>query len=71
MMQHVLERRFDRDPIIFLDVRVQAGTNDVDLHRAARNGRLLPGDDNFCGTHLVYNTAVPICELRNRLETVC
>jgi hypothetical protein len=60
-VQHVLERRLHRDPILFGEVRVEAGTHDVDLHRAARNGRLNAGGHEFCGAHRSYNTAVAFC----------
>jgi hypothetical protein len=52
MVQHVFERRFDRNPILFVDVRVEASTNNVDFHRAAGDGRLKAGRDEFCGAHL-------------------
>jgi hypothetical protein len=58
MVQHVLERRLHRDPIFFVEVRVEAGTNDVDLHRAARNGRGSAWGDEFCAAHRPYDTAV-------------
>ena len=61
MVQHVLERRLDRDPILFVDMRVEAGTNDADFHRAARDGQLLVRGDKFCGAHRVYDTAVLFC----------
>ncbi len=51
MMQHVLERRFDRHPIILVDVRVQTRAHDVDLQGAAGDRRLLGGDE-FGGAHL-------------------
>jgi hypothetical protein len=52
-------------------VRVEAGTNDVDLHRAARNGRGSAWGDEFCAAHRLYDTAVPFYGLRNRSKTVC
>jgi hypothetical protein len=60
MVQHVLERGFDRNAIVLVDVRVRTRANDAHLQGAAGRGRV----DEFCGTHVAIIPLLPFasCE---------